>query len=260
MRARTLAVLPSLLCVSFLVLPTPATAQEAPPALAPPATAADPSFMFVQTAAGGTFTASGEGSTSSFRLVLEDVGPETVYFSDRPSRVAGALDNTRFLDAFPFTPANPPNAAIVLSTPASADQDVIIVELTAPLYDAERRTLSYAVEVLTAGGDGLEFLSERLDATLPARFDHVSVFIDDCPNTTATCWGSYQCSGGGEGEQCCRVNCGDLGEEVGTCWSWLPPGCFVCHDYSAQCSAAGGPCAGGNPFCLTDQCASDSGC
>src|SRR5712691_4542477 len=105
----------------------------------------------------------------------------------------------------------------------------------------------------------LRFCAEKRDERLPPSFDQVSLFIDDCPDLPAVCYGGYQCSGGGEDQQCCRIGCGGLGYNIGTCWHWLPPGCTPCQDYSAQCN--NGPCDGSRPpFCLPDQCASDKQC
>lgn len=253
----------------FLLAAMPLAAQTPPAAAPPPATANVPrvkaveppkkaEFMFVQTATSGTFAAIEGTNGKRFRLSLSGVSPETIYFSDRPERIVGSVEMGKFVSVFPFGPKNPPNAAIVLSAPKSQDQDVLVVELTRPVYDAARRTLTYEVAMLPRIPNGLSFYGEKRDGTLPASFHAVSVFIDDCPDTSATCYGSYQCSGGGEDQQCCRVGCGDLGYDVGQCWNWFPPGCSVCHDYSAQCN--NGPCNGSNPFCLPNQCGTGPDC
>jgi hypothetical protein len=262
-----------LIAGSALAQTTPAPRPEAKPPKPPPAAAAsktprvklveppkESSFMFVQTAEGGTFTAVEGTDTTRYRIMLSGVGPDTIYFSDRPQRIAGSMEMAKFLRAFPFSPNNPPNAAIVLTTPKSQDADVIVVELTKPVYDAKQRTLSYDVKVLDNAPKGLAYYAEKRDARLPAKFEEVSLFIDDCPDTQAYCYGDYQCSGGGGGEQCCRVNCGTLGYDVGTCWSWWPPGCNVCNDYSAKCSLAGAPCDGSVYLCLPNQCGMTNGC
>src|SRR5262245_1489539 len=53
--------------------------------------------------------------------------------SDRPDRIVGTVETARFLEALGFTPANPPNAALVVRTPAG-ERDVLVVELFNPVY------------------------------------------------------------------------------------------------------------------------------
>jgi hypothetical protein len=220
---------------------------------------AEPVFMFVQTARSGSFQPPQPGSNLDGVLVLEGVGPDTVYFSDRPHRIAGAVESGSFLDAIGFEEANPPNAAIVLSKPQSETQDVLVAELLNPRYDAAAGKLSYDVKLLrgqNAADEGLKHWASRADASLPAKFDHVSLFIDDCPDGQVMCYGIYQCAG----RRCCRVGCGSVGRTVGYCWSWAALGCRPCQNYTYLCSEPGAPCDNNAPFCLRNQCASSPSC
>jgi hypothetical protein len=112
-------------------------------------------LLFVQNGASGTF----DGKT----LTLKGVGP-TLYFSDRPERIAGQLRTSDFVSHWTkgsdnFA-ANPPNAT--LSVFGAKEVSSIVVVLTNPKLD--RNTLSYTVKVL--------------EGKLPASFKESSLFID----------------------------------------------------------------------------------
>lgn len=115
-------------------------------------------FLFVQTSKGMTF------DKASNKLRLTGVSPVTVFFTDRPERIAGNMKTSAFIpfwsegkDSFK---SNPPNADVSLLEGKTLKQ--VVVELQDPVLDGEN--LSYAVKVLQ--GDP------------PAKADDVSVFID----------------------------------------------------------------------------------
>ena len=244
----------------FLACPRPVSDKPPPtdgPVKPQPGEPADdvyPSFMFVQTAESGAFLPA-DKTGGRARLELAGVAPETVYMSDRPERIAGSVANQPFLDALGFTQKSGPNAAVVLSSPASETQDVIIVTLLSPVYNDEQRTLQYEIEPIGEEvGGGLASWKSRKDASLPDRFGHASLFIDDCPDMPVICYGAFQCTGGGPSEHCCRVSCGGTGKTVGTCWHWFPPACTPCQDYSSDCTNT--VCNNTSPFCQRDMCVS----
>jgi hypothetical protein len=112
-------------------------------------------LLFVQNAASGSF----DGKT----LTLRGVG-STLFFSDRPERIAGHLRTSDFVghwakgsDNFA---ANPPNAT--LSVFGAKEASSIVVVLTNPRLD--RNTLSYTVKIV--------------EGKLPASFKESSLFID----------------------------------------------------------------------------------
>jgi hypothetical protein len=112
-------------------------------------------LLFVQNGASGTF----DGKT----LTLKGVGP-TLYFSDRPERIAGQLRTSDFVGRWTkgsdnFA-ANPPNAT--LSVFGVTEVTSAVVVLTNPKLD--RNTLSYTVKVL--------------EGKLPPSFRESSLFID----------------------------------------------------------------------------------
>lgn len=115
-------------------------------------------FLFVQTAKGMSF------DKGTNRLTLNGVSPLTVFFSDRPERIAGNMPTSVFVpfwskgkDSFL---ANPPNADLSILEGDKLEQVVVVLQSPALKGDA----LSYTVKVL--------------EGNMPAKGGAVSVFID----------------------------------------------------------------------------------
>jgi hypothetical protein len=180
-------------------VPGGAAAQEATPAASPTKSEDDSSFLFVQSFQSGSFTPK-EASTDTFTLTLEHGLGQTIYFSDRPKRIAGTAPTAAFLKWFPFGADNPPNAALVLEA-LPGDTDVVVVELTGPAYDEASHTATYDAKVLTDYMKlGITFQVQPKGAgELHRQFGTASLFIDtvDVPINVP-------------------VNvCGDTGDETG---------------------------------------------
>ena len=171
------------------------------------------SLLYVQTAGSGTFEPVA-GSSSKFRLVLNDVAPAVVYFSDRPNRLAGQVSMQRFLKQIGFGGKLDPNAAIDIGG-ADPNSDLIVAALDKPAYDPKARTLSYEITVLDKAREGLATFSKRMDKRLPAQFGAVAIFIDDAP--------CGDCSKGG---QCCP---GFYCYDPGTSAHPTRPRCLPCE-------------------------------
>jgi hypothetical protein len=181
-----------------------------------------PVFMFVQTFAAGRGESNPEAGTpvpagtpapgtpgpagqatptpgggASFLLTLEGHTGQTIYFSDRPDRIVGALPTDDFLEGLGFTATNPPNAALVAEF--RAGQGVVVLELIQPTYAPETGTVVYGAEVLDAyqGGNLEPVTREQLAERLPADFGPAALFIDDCPHYTS-CLMELWASFGGE--------------------------------------------------------------
>ncbi len=198
----------------------PGAAQDDPADATPGATPSLPGdegqeFLFVQVFTDGTWTPNPD-QEGVYILSLTGHAAQTIYFSDRPERVVGTVPTTRFLDGLGFTPANPPNAALV--TPTADGQDVLVVELFNPVYTQVVGaigdvSITYQARILDGySGTGLAPLAaQQIDADLPAVLGPSSLFIDDCPDgfflcTTPNKW--LICDPGGS-------------VTVGQCWSWL---------------------------------------
>ncbi|WP_198369914.1 hypothetical protein [Roseomonas rosulenta] len=133
---------------------SPAAAQT--PAAADASGNAD--FLFVQTARRMSF------DRAANRLTLHDVSPVTLFFSDRPDRIAGNMRTAAFVpfwsqgrDSFL---SDPPNAD--LSIVEGGELRQVVVVLRNPVL--EGGNLAYTVQVLAG--------------TMPDAGEEASVFID----------------------------------------------------------------------------------
>jgi hypothetical protein len=143
-----------------LLLAATAVAATAVPLGSRLAQAADDmaDFLFVQTASAMTF----DQATS--KLTLEGVGATTLFFTDRPERIAGNMKTTAFIpfwsegkDSFL---SDPPNADLSILEADTLRQVVVVLE--GPELNGNR--LTYTVKVV--GGE------------MPEKGSEVSVFID----------------------------------------------------------------------------------
>ena len=102
----------------------------------------------------------------TFRLV--DVGQQTVYFSDRPVRIAGYLTMAAYLDewkarAGPDNFSNdPPNATLSVYEPGRSDNTLVVVEISHPVVD----------------GNDLVYRYKLLEGSIPKAGGATALFID----------------------------------------------------------------------------------
>ncbi len=129
-------------------LPIQATAEDAKVA----------DFLFVQTSRAMSY------DPATKRLTLEGVSPVTLFFADRPDRIAGNMRTAAFVpfwstgkDSFL---SDPPNADISTIIDGALQQTVVI------LRDPE------------LSGDNLVYTVESVSGDIPATGSEVSVFID----------------------------------------------------------------------------------
>ncbi|WP_092366897.1 hypothetical protein [Cribrihabitans marinus] len=118
----------------------------------------DLTLLFVQT------SASMKSDAQHLRMI--DVGEQTVYFSDRPNRVAGHIHLDKFVtgwskgeDSFA---ENPPNAVLSEYGDKSEENNLVVIELSAPVLD----------------GDDLVYSYKTVDGTMPKSGGASSLFID----------------------------------------------------------------------------------
>ena len=136
-------------------------------------------FLFVQSAKSMSF--------SNGVLTLSDVAPMTVFFSDRPKRLAGHMRTSSFLSHWK-TGANsfknsPPNATLsVFSLDAPLAE--VVVELSQPRLE----------------GDKLAYKAKVLSGELPEKGGESSLFIDSAGGACNVGDGSYA------GEPCWAQN------------------------------------------------------
>jgi len=202
-------------------------------------------FMFVQSAQSGTLVPV-EGEDNLYTLTLMGVAPQTIAFSDRPERVVVQAPMQKFLDGMCFAPDNGPNAALEILE-ADEEEDLAVVELFDPVYDAASQTLQYNVSILEEPDLSYAVFNERADKTLPENFGPAALFIDDCSDRFMTCAKSALPPDGD-----CSDICGTI--PTGCCWHFGDIKCMGCHSddyYLTKCEEKYGSGCGNN---ICDEC------
>ena len=159
--------------------------------------------IFLQEGASGSLVADDAGG---YTLTISDVLPYTVYFADRPAKDSGFIPLDKFIDNFNWAPEDPPNAAIILRE-EDEEQDIVVAELTAPIYDETAGTLQYSIKVIDeyeARSEYLQQVAPHADASIPDTFGSALLVIDSCPCLWAPAQG-----------------CGDSNSCNSTKWHWL---------------------------------------
>lgn len=134
----------------------------APTSTAWAASSETPQYMFVQIAEDVKVDA----ASKTFRLVK--VSQQTLYFSDRPVRIAGHLKMADYLKEWTVKAGkdnfgeDPPNATLSVYEPGQADNTVAVVEITQPRIDGSDLVYSYRL----------------IEGKLPAAGGATSLFID----------------------------------------------------------------------------------
>ena len=139
-----------------------ATAAAVPmSALLSPAQAADSKvqLMFVQTAENL------KADDKTLRLV--NLSPQTVYFSDRPVRLAGHVTLAAYLEEWTAAAGpnnfskNPPNATLSVYEPGQKANTLTVVEITQPVVEGRDLVYRYKLiegKVPLAGGAAALFI------------------------------------------------------------------------------------------------------
>ena len=116
--------------------------------------------MFVQTAE--------DLKADDKTLRLVNVGQQTLYFSDRPVRIAGHMTMPSYLDEWKagagsdnFT-ADPPNATLSVFEPEKAENTLIVVEISHPVID----------------GNDLVYEYKLIEGAMPRTGGATALFID----------------------------------------------------------------------------------
>jgi hypothetical protein len=121
-----------------------------------------PQLMFVQCADDLKV----DPAAKTFRLVK--VNQQTLYFSDRPVRIAGHLKMADYLKEWTAKAgkdnfgADPPNATLSVYEPGKPDNTTVVVEITNPVVDGSDLIYNYKI----------------IEGTMPAAGGATSLFID----------------------------------------------------------------------------------
>jgi hypothetical protein len=205
-------------------------ADELPDTVHPGAASEPSEFLFVQSFAGGSIVPLGD-EDGRFTLTLDGANQQTIYFSDRPERVFGLATTTAFLEGLGFTPDNPPNAALVVTTD-TGEEDVLIIELLDPVWDEGSAMLRYTIQVLADYQEsGLAFAAkQQMDYEVSEAFGPGGLFIDSCADGRVYCH--------------LRNPDGSMGSPVGPspmtpfCFEYSTSRCLPCSGASVICAAA----------------------
>ncbi len=126
------------------------------------ASSGSPQLMFVQSAENITV----DPAASTFRLVK--VSQQTLYFSDRPQRLAGHLKMADYLKEWTAAAGkdnfgtDPPNAALSVYEPGQANNTLVVVKITNPVVD----------------GADLVYRYKIISGRMPGSGGETSLFID----------------------------------------------------------------------------------
>lgn len=107
-----------------------------------------------------------DAAAKTLRLVK--VGPQTLYFSDRPVRIAGHLKMSEYMQEWTAKAgkdnfaADPPNAVLSVYEPGQEDSTLAVVEITHPRMD----------------GADLLYDYKLINGKLPASGGQTALFID----------------------------------------------------------------------------------
>lgn len=114
--------------------------------------------LFVQTAHGAEHT---DG-----RLVLRNVAPATLFFSDRPQRIVGHLSTAEFVETWgegeDSFAEDPPNAVLSFVAKGETEPWNAVIEISDPMI---------------AGFD-LSYAAKILEGSLPTNAEGCTLFID----------------------------------------------------------------------------------
>jgi len=118
--------------------------------------------MFVQSADDLTV----DRAASTMRLVK--INQQTLYFSDRPQRIAGHITMADYLKEWTAKAgpdnfgANTPNAALSVYEPGQEDSTLVVIKITKPVVDGADLVYHYSL----------------INGTMPASGGATSLFID----------------------------------------------------------------------------------
>jgi hypothetical protein len=228
----------------------PTRAQDATPTVQPNT----PTTVYVQLADNGTWVPKPD-EPGTYLLTLFDPGDQTLACTLAPDRFVATMPTEELLNTLGFTPENPPNAAVEVVT-SDGGRDVIVVELTDPVYavgsgEDTTTVLIYEARVLSAyRGTALqEWTPDVDDDQLPAVFEEVSLFIDN------GCWsftGCYLLND--DGSYLAKIGSIPSTPNLARCPGVVPGTCVPCSGNSietlhARCNAHYDDCEG---RCIAD--------
>jgi hypothetical protein len=152
------------LLLAALMLSMPGCSKTEPTSTPPTtsATSSQAQLMFVQSAEDIRVNP----TNKTVRLIK--VNPQTLYFSDRPVRMAGHLKMADYLTEWTAKAgkdnfgADPPNATLSVYEPGQPDNTIIVVEILNPIVEGSDITYTYKI----------------INGTMPVAGGATALFID----------------------------------------------------------------------------------
>jgi hypothetical protein len=149
-------------CFVLLLAAAPAMAACAATSKIGSPTVESPQMMFVQVAEDLKV----DPAAGTFRLVK--ISQQTIYFSDRPQRIAGHIPMADYLQEWTAKAgkdnfgADPPNATLSVYEPGQTENTLAVVKVTNPVVEGADLIYRYKV----------------LDGKMPSRGGATTLFID----------------------------------------------------------------------------------
>jgi hypothetical protein len=164
-------------------------------------------YLFVQSFLSSELV-SDSSAPDRFILTLRQDTGQTLYFSDRPSRIAGVIDTARFVLGFAAETADDPANAALVAQSDPDNQVTHVVELLTLEYDADSHTATYVVRMIgEEEAESLPVITQTEQAIEePRQYGTSQLFIDAGGLMQLVAYGAQDIygpgSGGGSGNGC----------------------------------------------------------
>lgn len=121
-------------------------------------------FLAAQQAQSGSIS---EINSTAFSLQLNNVSDNTLLFTERPERIVTSVDTSDFIGNWSLGQnsfvVDAPNAIIVVED-NNTQQKMAVIELSKPVYDIDKKTLTY--EIIPDNTTSLDLPNEFGQSTL----------------------------------------------------------------------------------------------
>lgn len=143
------------LAAMVLTIAVPALAEDSAAKKEP-----DIELLFVQT------SPSIKADTEAKKIRLVDVNQQSLYFSDRPARIAGHIPMAAYMKEWTEAPddfnEDPPNATLSVYEPGKKKNSIVVIELLNPILDGKDLVYDYKL----------------IEGEMPQGGEHAALFID----------------------------------------------------------------------------------
>jgi hypothetical protein len=138
--------------------------------------------LFTKTAEGGTVETL-DAAEGKFKVILSGVPPQVTHQEEGPNAPLGTVAADHYMRFGPLAPgAHNDVALIILNDAGDADDEVFLLDLEKPVWDADNQTFSFEAKIKpsSTGMLGDKYNGKNSQA-LPANFGGARVHVGDCP-------------------------------------------------------------------------------